>query len=48
VRADRDRLGRLPRPGVRIVLPSAPATYRFYDFFTFTAATDGTVVVRSD
>jgi Cupredoxin-like domain len=37
-----------PRTGVRIELPATPATYEFYDVFTFTAATEGEVVVRGD
>ena len=37
-----------PRTGVRIELPPTPAAYEFYDYFTFTPATEGTVVVRGD
>jgi hypothetical protein len=37
-----------PRTAVRIELPPAPATYSFYDFFTYTPATEGSIVVRGD
>jgi Cupredoxin-like domain len=36
-----------PRTAVRIELPPTPATYSFYDFFTYTPATEGTVVVHA-
>lgn len=35
-----------PRTAVRIMLPSEPATYEFYDFLTLTQATEGTIEVR--
>lgn len=35
-----------PRTAVRVTLPAEPATYHFYDFFTFTAGTEGTIQVR--
>lgn len=35
-----------PRSAVRISLPGAPATYRFYDDLTFTPTTEGTIEVR--
>jgi hypothetical protein len=37
-----------PRTAVRVELPPTAATYEFYDFFTFTPATEGIVVVRGD
>lgn len=35
-----------PRTAVRIELPPTPGSHPFYDFFTFTPATEGTVVVQ--